>query len=73
MLYLLAIWIVCGIYNYGRSFAFWWRWMPSLQKGDREKECWERAIFAAVAGPIATPTILFQKHYGFKWRRDGQP
>ncbi len=76
MIYLMAIWVACGIYNYGRDFAYWWRYMPQSQHWEnRESECRGRAMIGALAGPVDTFVGFFQgaHKFGFKWRMDGQP
>ncbi len=76
MIYVLAIWIVCGVYNYGRDFAYWWRYMPESQQWEnRELECKGRAMIGALVGPVGTICGAWtgMHKYGFKWSVDGQP
>jgi hypothetical protein len=62
-------WIACGIYNYGRSFAYFQRKYPNLANMDyKDDKCY--AIINGIAGFLALPAVLIvcSPSYGFKWK-----
>lgn len=66
----LAFHAFCGIYDYGRSFAYFQREYPTIAAESYWRDFWVCALLA-VAGPGAILGSLsagiYRPHHGFKW------
>lgn len=70
---IIAGWVLCGFFAYGRTLAYFQKAFPELANQDREtdRNC---ALIMAFMGPIGLMTGLMLSRHGFMWRlppRDG--
>jgi len=68
LILLLAVWVICGVLEYGLCFGFFQREYPILAEEDRGDDK-RRAFIAAMSGPIGLLSSLLLGHYkhGFKY------
>ena len=68
----LFVWLLCSIYIYGMTCAFWWREYPFLVKHGESfaSEVWMFSIVFSIMGPLGLALTLFLTdgaRHGLKW------
>jgi hypothetical protein len=66
---ILAVWIICGVLNYGWTYAFFQKSFPTIADENRSIDRRFSALFAVLGIP-GTIVIIFVKGwgYGLMWR-----
>ena len=68
LLSISVIWIVCGIFVYGRTLAFFQGEFPNIAKTDRKLDR-NFALVSAAFGPFGLIVVLISgANHGYMWR-----
>jgi hypothetical protein len=72
IVWIVLLWLLCGIINYGMMFAYWQRNFPAGAEKEYSKDMF-REIVISLFGPIALLSgsvflLSNPKWYGFKFK-----